>query len=261
MTQWEHGDQKSGSTNPVIPFVGCGIGEGKIEFNESFRLPVTLLRVMHKGGDGDTFQRNFLEFHLCELRRDKMTKGSCWEHPLLIWLMGVVKDTPSINVQMNAKRSFSNTAQPVLFIKICHNFFVLRVCFQLLNTSIFIPLLNLCTIPQTLNSHSTSATLPRSHMESTTRSPSRCSSDTTPTTDCQNPNPLSLTREYFALTRARLNGKEVVAGGLATHFVPSEANIMIHVVTNEMAMQEMGRSAGEGSNVTLHSPSVLDNLD
>lgn len=28
--------------------------------------------------------------------------------------------------------------------------------------------------------------------------------------------------EYFALTGARLNGKEVVAAGLATHFVPSE---------------------------------------
>lgn len=28
--------------------------------------------------------------------------------------------------------------------------------------------------------------------------------------------------EYLGLTGARLNGKELVAAGLATHFVPSE---------------------------------------
>jgi len=31
--------------------------------------------------------------------------------------------------------------------------------------------------------------------------------------------------EYLALTGARLNGKELVAAGLATHFVPSEVSL------------------------------------
>lgn len=31
--------------------------------------------------------------------------------------------------------------------------------------------------------------------------------------------------EFLALTGARLNGKELVAAGLATHFVPSEVSL------------------------------------
>lgn len=33
---------------------------------------------------------------------------------------------------------------------------------------------------------------------------------------------LTFTGEFLAITGARLNGKEIVAAGLATHFVPSE---------------------------------------
>ncbi|PQM40106.1 uncharacterized protein Pyn_24164 [Prunus yedoensis var. nudiflora] len=73
LIQWENGDRNSGSTNPVVPSLGSVVGEGKIEFNHSFRLPVTLLRDMSVkgGGDGDAFQKNCLEFHLYEPRRDK----------------------------------------------------------------------------------------------------------------------------------------------------------------------------------------------
>lgn len=36
-----------------------------------------------------------------------------------------------------------------------------------------------------------------------------------------------LVGEFLALTGARLNGKELVAAGLATHFVPSEVHLEI----------------------------------
>ncbi|RWV94423.1 hypothetical protein GW17_00043039, partial [Ensete ventricosum] len=45
---------------------------------------------------------------------------------------------------------------------------------------------------------------------------------------CLSDNPLvsgswaDFTGEFLALTSARLNGKEMIAAGLATHFVPSE---------------------------------------
>ena len=73
LIQWENGERKSGSTNTVVPSIGSIVGEGKIEFDESFRLSATLMREMSsKGKDSDSFQKNCLEFNLCEPRRDKM---------------------------------------------------------------------------------------------------------------------------------------------------------------------------------------------
>lgn len=120
LIQWENGDRNSGSTNPVVPSLGSVVGEGKIEFNHSFRLPVTLLRDMSVkgGGDGDAFQKNCLEFHLYEPRRDK-TKGQLLATAIVdLADHGVVKETISVSAPMNSKRSFRNTDQPVLFIKI-----------------------------------------------------------------------------------------------------------------------------------------------
>ncbi|KAK4363158.1 hypothetical protein RND71_018399 [Anisodus tanguticus] len=54
-----------------------GVGEGRIEFNKSFKLLVTLLKeISIKGGDrdGDAFQKNCIEFNLYEPRRDKTVK-------------------------------------------------------------------------------------------------------------------------------------------------------------------------------------------
>ncbi|KAI9087418.1 hypothetical protein K1719_030558 [Acacia pycnantha] len=56
--QWENGDKKSGSLT-------CSSGDGKIEINESFRLPLLLLRESSKRGKHhDTFQKNCLDFYL-----------------------------------------------------------------------------------------------------------------------------------------------------------------------------------------------------
>lgn len=117
MIQWQNGDRNSGSTKVVVPSLGSVIGEGKIEFNESFRLPVTLLRDMNiKNKDADTFLKNCLEFNLYEPRRDKTQLLATAAIDLADY--GIVKETLNVNAPMDSKRSFRNTAQPVLFIGI-----------------------------------------------------------------------------------------------------------------------------------------------
>ncbi|KAL3526166.1 hypothetical protein ACH5RR_014538 [Cinchona calisaya] len=122
LIQWEHGDRSSGSTNQVVPSIGTGsgVGDGRIEFNESFRLPVTLLRERSvKGGDGDTFQKNCVEFNLYEPRRDKTVKGQLLGTAVLdLADYGVVKETLSTSTPINCKRTYRNTSQPLLFLKI-----------------------------------------------------------------------------------------------------------------------------------------------
>ncbi|XP_010524262.1 PREDICTED: uncharacterized protein LOC104802377 [Tarenaya hassleriana] len=116
---WENGERNSGSTNVVTPSLGSVIGEGKIEFSESFKLPVTLLRDVstRNNKDSDSFLKNILEFNLYEPRRERT-------HQLLATAtidladFGVIKDSLSITAPMNSKRSYRNTSQPVLFITI-----------------------------------------------------------------------------------------------------------------------------------------------
>lgn len=117
LIQWENGERNSGSTDTVVPSLGSIVGEGKIEFNESFRLPVILLREMSsKGKDTDSFQKNCLEFNLCEPRRDKIQLLATAVIDLADY--GVVKETISVSAPMSSNRSFRNTSQPVLYVKI-----------------------------------------------------------------------------------------------------------------------------------------------
>ncbi|GER31344.1 hypothetical protein STAS_07332 [Striga asiatica] len=122
LIQWEHGERKSGSTNQVVPSVetGSGIGDGKIEFNESFKLPVTLVREMSmKGVNGDSFQKNCVEFNLYEPRRDKTVKGQLIGTAVLdLAEYGVVRDSLCLSVPINCKRTYWNSSQPLLFVKI-----------------------------------------------------------------------------------------------------------------------------------------------
>ncbi|XAR60208.1 3-hydroxyisobutyryl-CoA hydrolase [Bertholletia excelsa] len=57
-------------------------------------------------------------------------------------------------------------------------------------------------------------------------------------------------REFLALTGARLNGKELVAAGLATHFVPSEAKLARLWRELLTPTSKGGGGAGEGFDVT-----------
>ena len=120
LIQWENGERSSGSTNLVSPSVGSVIGEGKIEFNESFRLPVTLLRDMSvKNSVANVFQKNYLEFNLYEPRRDKIVKGQLLGTAIIdLADCGVLKEPLSISAPLNCKRNYRNTDQPLLFIKI-----------------------------------------------------------------------------------------------------------------------------------------------
>ncbi|XP_019429193.1 PREDICTED: uncharacterized protein LOC109336811 isoform X2 [Lupinus angustifolius] len=118
--QWKNGESASGSTNLVAPLLGSVIGEGRIEFDESFRLPLTLLRDMSvRGGDADVFRKNCLEFNLYEPRRDKTLTGQLLGTVIIdLADYGILKETLSISAPMNCKRSYRNSDQPLLFIKI-----------------------------------------------------------------------------------------------------------------------------------------------
>ncbi|KAF2583422.1 hypothetical protein F2Q68_00002521 [Brassica cretica] len=115
--QWENGERNSGTTDAVAP----SLGEGKIEFNHSFKLPLTLLKdasasARNKGCDV-VFFKNVLELNLYEARRERT-------HQLLATATidlaeyGIVKDTLSLTAPMNSKRSYRNTTQPVLHLSI-----------------------------------------------------------------------------------------------------------------------------------------------
>jgi hypothetical protein len=110
------------STKLVSPSLGSVIGEGRIEFNESFRISVTLLRdVSIRGSDFDVFQKNFLEFNLYEPRKDnKIVKGQVLLGNAIVDLAdyGIIKEGLSISTSLNCKRSYRNNDQPLLFIKI-----------------------------------------------------------------------------------------------------------------------------------------------
>ncbi|MED6134980.1 hypothetical protein PIB30_042013 [Stylosanthes scabra] len=114
LIQWENGERSSGSTSSVSP------GEGKIEFNESFRLHVTLLKDMSvKHSVADVFQKNYLEFNLYEPRRDKIVKGQLLGTAIVdLADCGVIKEPLSVSVPLNCKRNYRNTDQALLYVKI-----------------------------------------------------------------------------------------------------------------------------------------------
>ncbi|KAJ8767739.1 hypothetical protein K2173_020679 [Erythroxylum novogranatense] len=117
LIQWESGGRYSGSTNTVVPSLGSIAGDGKIEFNESFKLPVTLTRkIPAKGKGGEAFQKNVVEFNLCEPRRDKMQLLATAIIDLADY--GVIEETMSISVPMNSNRSFRNSSGPMLYVNV-----------------------------------------------------------------------------------------------------------------------------------------------
>ncbi|KAD7478707.1 hypothetical protein R6Q59_005536 [Mikania micrantha] len=120
--QWEHGDKNSGSTAPVAPSIvsGSGVNDGKIVLNESFRIHVTLSRDPSvKAGDDETFLKNCIEFNMYEPRRDKTVKGYLLATAVVDFAeYGIVEGSLMVSVPMNCKRTFGNTGQPMLFVKI-----------------------------------------------------------------------------------------------------------------------------------------------
>ncbi|KAL2547388.1 uncharacterized protein Fot_08918 [Forsythia ovata] len=107
-------DESDGSTQ------GSSLVDGRIEFNKSSRLPVTLLREMSiKSGNGDTFQKNCLKFNLYKPRSNKIIKGQLLGTAVVALAeYGVVEESLSINAPINCKRTYKNTTQPLLFLEI-----------------------------------------------------------------------------------------------------------------------------------------------
>lgn len=119
LIQWENGERNSGSTSSVAP----SLEDGMITFNESFKISITLSKDMSvKSGDTDVFHKNLLEFNLYEPRRDKTVKGQLLGTAIIdLADYGVIREIMSVSAPMNCTRSFRNTAQPILYLRIQAN--------------------------------------------------------------------------------------------------------------------------------------------
>ncbi|KAK8582939.1 hypothetical protein V6N13_069705 [Hibiscus sabdariffa] len=115
LLQWEGGDKNSGS------LVSCN-RNGKIEFGESFRLPVTLsLESSRKSTNSDSFQKNCLEFYLYEPRKDKNAKGQLLGSAVVnLADFGIIRETISVATPINLKKNsrIGIPEQPVLYLNI-----------------------------------------------------------------------------------------------------------------------------------------------
>lgn len=107
--QWENTDDNSGSFLSVA-------GDSNIVFNESFMLPLTLYRSKKSP---DKFRKNYLEFSLCEPRKDKSSKAQVLGTAILnLADYGLVEDVLSINAPLNMKKSVVSNSyvQPELVV-------------------------------------------------------------------------------------------------------------------------------------------------
>ncbi|XP_022776286.1 uncharacterized protein LOC111317981 [Durio zibethinus] len=113
LLQWENGDQSSGSLT-------SSIGNGKIEFSESFRLPVTLCQeASRKSTNRDSFQKNCLEFYLYEPRKDKVAKGQLLGSAVVnLADYGIIKETITISTPISLTKNSRNIEHPVLYLNI-----------------------------------------------------------------------------------------------------------------------------------------------
>ncbi|GMJ09679.1 hypothetical protein HRI_004637100 [Hibiscus trionum] len=111
LLQWENGDQSSGALTSTID-------NGKIEFDDSFKLPLTL-EASRKSTKRESFLKNCLEFQLYEPRKDKVSKGQLLGSAVInLADYGIIKETISISIPFNLKKSSRNIEQPVLYLNI-----------------------------------------------------------------------------------------------------------------------------------------------
>ncbi|XP_038713804.1 uncharacterized protein LOC120007566 [Tripterygium wilfordii] len=106
---WENGDRSSG-------YLTTNVIDGKVEFGESFRLPVKLSPESSRKGGG--FQKNNLEFYLYEIKKEKAVRGQLLGSAVInLADHGVITESLSFHAPINVKKSAKNTAQqPSLYI-------------------------------------------------------------------------------------------------------------------------------------------------
>ncbi|CAN4082975.1 unnamed protein product [Withania somnifera] len=109
LLQWENGDQNFG-------FVTSSVEDDYLEINKTFTLFLTLCR---EKKSKDKFLKNNLEFYLYEYTKDNAAQG-----PLLgtasinFGDYGVIRETLSITVPLNCKKSSKSLQQPSLYVKV-----------------------------------------------------------------------------------------------------------------------------------------------
>lgn len=113
LLQWENGDLNSGS-------LASSVGGGKIEFNERFRISVTLYgEASKKGIANDSFQKNYLEIYLYETGKEKRVKGQLLGSAVInLADYGIIKEGIAISAPINFKKSSRNVAQPIFYLVI-----------------------------------------------------------------------------------------------------------------------------------------------
>ncbi|ESR51321.1 hypothetical protein CICLE_v10030641mg [Citrus x clementina] len=113
LLQWENGDLNSGS-------LASSVGGGKIEFNERFRISVTLYgEASKKGIANDSFQKNYLEIYLYETGKEKRVKGQLLGSAVInLADYGIIKEGIAISAPINFKKSSRNVAQPNFYLVI-----------------------------------------------------------------------------------------------------------------------------------------------
>jgi len=109
LLQWENGDKKSGS-------LASNVGNGKIEFNEPFKLSVFMLReASKKEKTRESFKKNYLEFHLYDRTVKNQLLGSA---TINFADFGIIKEVKAISFQLNCKKSFRSSTQPLMYVSI-----------------------------------------------------------------------------------------------------------------------------------------------
>jgi hypothetical protein len=109
LLQWENGDRNSGS----LP---SNVGNGKIEFNEPFKLPVFMIReASKKTQNHESFKKNYLDFHLYDRTVKSQLLGSA---SINFADFGIIKEVKSISFQLNCKKSFRSSVQPLMYVSI-----------------------------------------------------------------------------------------------------------------------------------------------
>ncbi|KAJ6431333.1 hypothetical protein OIU84_018757 [Salix udensis] len=96
------------------------VGDGKVEFSESFRLSVTLCKeVSRKGTARDSYLKNYLEFNLYESRNDKAMKGHLLGSAVInLADYGIIMDAVTINAPIHFKKSSRSMVPAVLYVNI-----------------------------------------------------------------------------------------------------------------------------------------------
>ncbi|AES61091.1 putative EEIG1/EHBP1 domain-containing protein [Medicago truncatula] len=109
LLQWENGDKNSGS-------LASNVGNGKIEFNEPFKLSVFMLReASKKEKNRENFKKNYLEFHLYDRTVKNQLLGSA---TINFADFGIIKEVKAISFQLNCKKTFRSSTQPLMYVSI-----------------------------------------------------------------------------------------------------------------------------------------------